>query len=79
MTLDMDKIVHTVEGPGRKFDCYVYQLELRGEEEYETSKSKKKPQQKHKRYGELLVTARQSRRRRRRQQNFGFYNEDSND
>ena len=46
----MDKIVHTVAGPGRKFDCYVYQLDLKGEEEFETKKSKRKSQQKHKRH-----------------------------
>ena len=79
MTLDVDTIVHTVEGPGRKFDCYVYHLDLTGGEECETKKSKRKSQQKHKRHGERLSAATQSRRRRVRQQNFEFYIDDSID
>ena len=79
MTLDVDTIVHTVEGPGRKFDCYIYQLDLKGEEECETRQYKRKSQQKHKRHGERLTAATQSRRRRARQQNFGFCNDDSID
>lgn len=76
VTLDMDKIVHTVSGPGRKFDCYVYQLDLRPQEICSRRKSQrrqiKKPEER------TSVTGR-LRNRRGRRSNTGFYNEDSDD
>ena len=70
----MDKIVHTVAGPGRKFNCYVYQLDMKPDED---SRKRRSTRVKHKNLSEIVT--RTFRSRRARHQNTGFYREDNDD
>ena len=71
----MDKIVHTVAGPSRKFNCYVYQLDMKPDD----NTKRRSTRVKSKNLRETATRTRTSRSRRVRRQNPGFYNEDSDD
>ena len=76
VTLDMDKIVHTVAGPGRKFECYIYQLDLKQDEVNAKRKSRRIQA---KALPEKTTGTQYSRSRRIRHRNTGLYNEDNDE